>query len=520
MFPFEEYIGKIIGLSPDCIILVSLDGVILYANPAAYKLLEYDANELQGRHFTDVAPLELFQGTSLAHLIEKGSVNGLFTNYLSNAGKKIPVSLTGAPIIDETGSLVALILYARNIREIQDILTALDVSRSLNDSVVNSVPTSLVALDDKMQVLFHNPSFFNLVKGVNLKGRSFQSIFSSLQLLYALTNSIAESKEIRSIELTHPTICGEATNLILSVSIVPFRIDKEKRHDPLSSMARLEMNIQTLVVIDDITEQKRASELEDQRKTLQKTLSSLEKIFGVVGHELRTPLAGIRAASEYLIMIQDQFSSEALPFVRSIHKEILNMGQVVNDLLEVARLNSGTAKWTWGEVRLAEICEKAICAIGALVDEDKVKLILDIKDPALTMSGDENALYRLLINLLNNAHKHTSSGSITISLNSACEERASWIILRIADTGCGISPVIADKLGEEFALNSGVVGDNYIRGSGLGLSICKGIASTHGGKIFAKSAVGAGTEITIYLRQDLAEPLSNKEKTDKLEMSL
>ena len=81
-----------------------------------------------------------------------------------------------------------------------------------------------------------------------------------------------------------------------------------------------------------------------------------------------------------------------------------------------------------------------------------------------------------------------------------------WAEVVVTDTGSGIAPNVLARLGEAFALTSGVVGDrNFVGGAGLGLAICKGIVAAHGGTLLVESAVGAGTTITARLRTDLAE---------------
>ena len=83
-------------------------------------------------------------------------------------------------------------------------------------------------------------------------------------------------------------------------------------------------------------------------------------------------------------------------------------------------------------------------------------------------------------------------------------------MIQVSDTGDGIAPEIRDKLGEAFALNSGSVGSSYVRGAGLGLAICKGIAAAHGGSISVQSTPGEGSTFTVRLRSDLPEPCAGE----------
>jgi two-component system, OmpR family, sensor histidine kinase KdpD len=123
------------------------------------------------------------------------------------------------------------------------------------------------------------------------------------------------------------------------------------------------------------------------------------------------------------------------------------------------------------------------------------------------MLGDAGAVRRLVLNLLDNAQKHTAAGSIRLTVRRHRDEHGqAWADIEVADTGAGIPPEIVERLGQAFLLNAGLVGDRHITGAGLGLAICKGIVHAHGGHLRVRSVVGAGTVVTATLRADLPAP--------------
>lgn len=265
-------------------------------------------------------------------------------------------------------------------------------------------------------------------------------------------------------------------------------------------------------VIRDISERKQAQaeqidriRAEQERDHLREAVRSLERVLGVVGHELRTPLAGIRAIAEFLLAEEARDSADYDVFLRNMNDEVVRMAAMLNDLLEVARLNSGAAKWNWSRVRLAEAGEEALAAVRPLIDHDSVSLTLHVEPADLMMNGDADAIRRLLVNLLSNAHKHTSKGSIAVRISGQMSTGDDCVEIQVSDSGTGMSPEIAARLGEAFALNRGTVG-SYIDGSGLGLAICKGIVAAHGGTVSVATALGRGTTVTVLLRADLPEP--------------
>ncbi|MDB5175061.1 MAG: hybrid sensor histidine kinase/response regulator [Phycisphaerales bacterium] len=257
----------------------------------------------------------------------------------------------------------------------------------------------------------------------------------------------------------------------------------------------------------ELTERKRAQEIEHERNNLRDAIKAHEQVLGVVGHELRTPLAGMRAMSEFLLEPAAGDMREADTFLRSMHREVVRMSDTVNNLLEAARLNSGRSRWNWGSFRIAEICNEALETARPLMDLSATVLEARIDPEDAVVTGDAEAVRRLITNLLSNSHKHTTSGSIRVEATLEQDEGRDWVLIRVKDTGCGIPPEIVSWLGEAFALNAGVVG-SHIGGTGLGLAICKGIVAAHGGEIGVDSTVGVGTTITVRMRADLPGPVS------------
>jgi signal transduction histidine kinase len=272
---------------------------------------------------------------------------------------------------------------------------------------------------------------------------------------------------------------------------IPFRSDGPQR---------------IVIVRENITQRKRAEALEIKQASLREAVASMEQVLGVVGHELRTPLAGLRAMAEYVLNDAARGTAESETFLHSIHDEVVRMSDTVNNLLEAARLNSGRARWNWSEFALEIPCQDAVGTTLPLIDSAKVTLSADVQPPNLRMLGDGDAIRRLLLNLITNARKHTERGEIKVTVRPAAEG-GDQIEIRVSDTGSGIPPEIVCKLGEAFALNSGSVGASHISGTGLGLAICRAIAAAHGGAMRITSRVGEGTTICVMLKANLAGPV-------------
>ncbi len=271
----------------------------------------------------------------------------------------------------------------------------------------------------------------------------------------------------------------------------------------------------------EIAEHKRAEEerlrlltIEHERNNLRDTLGAMERVLGVVGHELRTPLAGVRAMAEFLLLEDARETQEFDTFLKSIHDEVIKMAGIVNDTLEVTRMSSGTAKWNWSGVPVAQVCDEALETLRPLVHEEKVDLQLDVRPENLVMQGDAGAIRRLVVNLVSNSSRHTSEGQLFVEATRETRDGLDFVRIQVRDTGEGMPPEIASRLGEAFALNSGMIGESHVKGSGLGLAICRGIVAAHGGTISVETELGEGTTVTVLLRADLSEPASVQSATN------
>ncbi len=258
--------------------------------------------------------------------------------------------------------------------------------------------------------------------------------------------------------------------------------------------------------VQDIDDRKRAEEIESERNSLRDAVEAMRKVLGVVGHELRTPLAALRAMTELALDVGAS-APPTTEMMGAIHNEIVRMAEMVNNMLDAARLQSGSAEWRWTEFSLRDVCEAALAVVRPLSAGDRVAIRLDLADAALRMKGDADAVRRLLINLMHNALKHTEEGSVTLRAALVREDDAAMIELEVRDTGRGIAPELLPHLGEAFALNSGAIGSDYVQGSGLGLAICRCIAAAHGGRIAVRSRPGEGTTILVRIAADRDEPV-------------
>lgn len=217
-------------------------------------------------------------------------------------------------------------------------------------------------------------------------------------------------------------------------------------------------------------------------------------------HELRTPLAVMRGDIE-ISLRRDRASEEYVRVLTSNLEEIVRLSRLVEDLLMLARADSGRVELRRDHMDLNKMCREMVEYIYPLAQQKGQDLkyqspLRSQPHATLIVNADHQRIKQLLLNMLDNAIKYTDYGG-TVSLGLKNENNS--VVLTIADTGRGIPPEDLPHIFERFFRKSGSTSDRSAAGFGLGLSIVKWIVDSHGGTIDAKSEVGKGTTFQIKL---------------------
>ena len=213
-----------------------------------------------------------------------------------------------------------------------------------------------------------------------------------------------------------------------------------------------------------------------------------------VSHELRTPLAGIKASAETLKEGALHDPEAAAEFVRHIENETDRLAQMVEELLELSRIESGAAPLRMGVVTVGPLIERCVQRFAPQAERAGLHLSAEpIEDEGLAVQGDDDRLGQALANLLHNAIKFTpAGGQITVSAVAHNGE----VAIAVRDTGIGIAAGDRSRIFERFYKAADARGRP---GSGLGLAIVKHIVQAHGGRATVESQPGQGSTFTVLL---------------------
>jgi two-component system cell cycle sensor histidine kinase PleC len=265
--------------------------------------------------------------------------------------------------------------------------------------------------------------------------------------------------------------------------------------DLRSSRRKLEAQAQQLAdLAERYLEQKAEAESANRAKS---------EFLANMSHELRTPLNAIIGFSD--IMSNELFGALGCERYQEYCRDIRGSGEylltVINDILNMSRLESGRIKLEKAPVEIAAAAEGALATIAEPARDKQIELIVDI-DAGITINGDARAIGQILTNLLQNAVKFTPSGGMVAIRARRIGE---GVNIYVEDNGIGIPKEALGRLGQPFAQVEGELSKSY-KGSGLGLAIARSLTELHGGSVRIRSSLGAGTMVMVHLPVGQVQP--------------
>ncbi len=235
-----------------------------------------------------------------------------------------------------------------------------------------------------------------------------------------------------------------------------------------------------------------------------------------LSHELRTPLNAIINFSYILARNHHgAVTPEQRDYLTRIHYSGELLLEIVNDLLDLAKIEAGQMELFREPVELRPLCADLIKAVSGLLTDKPVELLLDITPNLPSVNGDETRIRQVLLNLLGNAAKYTDKGSIMLRLSPP---ENGFIRISVVDTGIGIREKDLEKIFEEFHQTEEAFALRKV-GTGLGLPISRKFVELHGGRLWVESQFGQGSAFHFTLPVD-TDSLAALEEMDNFIMRI
>jgi PAS domain S-box-containing protein len=478
-------LASIVESTDDAIVGKSLDGTIQSWNDGAARLFGHSAARAIGRHISLIIPPERLaeEDQIIASLKAGRRVDHFQTERLRSDGSLVPVSLTISPIMDEAGKVVGASKIARDVTrekqaeaERQKFITLLENSTDFIGMCdlegvpffVNRAGLELVGLRDMDEARRTNVrDFFFPEDQAMIMGEFFASV-------------TREGHGEVDVRFRHFRT-GEALWMAYKVLVLVDAAGKPVAFGTVSQ---------------NVTERRR---LADDLRKLAADLSDADRrkdeFLATLAHELRNPLAPLRNMLEILKRAEGdrELNRQALD---TMERQLGQLVRLVDDLLDLGRINHNRLELRMGTVDLASVLHQAVQACRPLADAAGHELEVELPREPVRLRADAVRLAQVFGNLLNNACKYTAPrGKIGVT----AERRGPDVVVAVSDTGIGIPP---DKLASIFDMFAQV--DQSLEqsqgGLGIGLTLVKRLVEMHGGAVEAESAgPGRGSAFTVRL---------------------
>jgi len=218
------------------------------------------------------------------------------------------------------------------------------------------------------------------------------------------------------------------------------------------------------------------------------------EFISVASHELRTPMTSIKGSVDLILSgFAGDMSPEMQELLEIAQKSCDRLVRLVNDILDLSKIEAGQLKLNLGRLDLTEVAVRAICAVKALADKTEVRLRVDRPRPLPVVEADPDRMEQVLTNLLSNAVKFSPpQGEVVVELSAD----AYWVRCSVCDQGVGIAEKDLPRIFGKFQqLSEG----RRRGGTGLGLAITRGLIDEHRGSIWVESRAGEGSRFIFRL---------------------
>jgi PAS domain S-box-containing protein len=489
--PFDErWFSTALKSIGDAVIATDEQGRVLFMNPVAEALTGWSDGEAHGKDLAEVFHI-INEATreALEHPVEKVLANGRIvglanhTVLIARGGGELPIDDSAAPIVDDAGRIVGVILVFRDVAEKRQ-------AELLNERLAALVESSddIIAsktLDGVITSWNRGAERLLGYTAEEVIGRHVSMLMPPelVEDVSRILDRIRRGEKVDHYQTKRRRKDGTVIDVSLTVS--PIR-DPSGRVVGASKIGR------------DITQQKliEAERLEAERRK--------DEFLAMLAHELRNPLAAINGAAQLFGRLETE---EELEWAKDVVlRQVKHLARLIDDLLDVSRISRGKIGLRKEVINLSPVVSGAVEAVRPLLEERKHELSVSLVNSGLQLEADPVRLEQILVNLLTNAAKYTDAGGC-ISLT--VRRQGADIIIKLRDTGIGITPELLPRVFDLF-----VQGDRTMArsegGLGIGLTLVQKLAEMHGGSVAAASeGPGKGSEFTVRLPA-VDEPAARK----------
>jgi PAS domain S-box-containing protein len=523
----EQELGRLrllVDRSHDLLILHDLHGKVLETNRYAHERLGYTRDEFLeltvGDFNPDVGAIPKERvGENWGRMPLDSSVT-VETSVCHREGEEIPIEILVAPF-EELGQRL-FVAVGRDITERKLAEAARRRDQLRFEAVFAGAPTGLLLIDDAGFIIAANPAFEHMLEAApgSLLGKTIADITPDTDL-HVARRDLAELRRGTRAHVRVETRYRGPGGKIVWAQLSAFRY-RDPETDELRTVAFIEdirerkrieeqrremferldelVAVRTAALEQEIAERKRTErELSQATRAAEAANLAKSQFLASMSHELRTPLNAVIGYSEMLIEeAEDCGMEDLIPDLERIRGAGKHLLQVINDILDLSKIEAGKIELYVEAVELRPLLEEIFATIRPLADQNKNQLELVVDIERCSVSTDVTRVRQVLFNLLSNACKFTEQGVVELAVRELERDGQAWIRFDIRDTGIGIDAEQLDKLFQPFTQADASTSRRF-GGTGLGLSISDRFAKMLGGRIEVESTRGEGSTFSLWL---------------------
>jgi len=377
-------------------------------------------------------------------------------NFLSMIGDQAAIAIENARLYD---------LEKKRAGELEQLNKKITFEKIKTEAVLKSLSNGVMVLNDTNEIVLINSALEKLfcVNSSSLEGMNYRELIRASEAI-PLVEGISENPD--------------------AINFIELPLGKDGRiFDVHCAFIRDNSGeiLGKVIVFHDITHMKKIQQMKSE-------------FVSMVSHELRTPLTSIMGFVDILIN-KELDKNRRKKYLSIIQEESSRLLELINNLLDLSRLEAGRYEFKKERINLVNIINKSIVVISPQAVH---KIIFNSTVSSCILIGDEDMLYRVMINLLSNAIKYSpDGGDISVTL---IDKKDIWEVT-VADNGIGISGEVIPRLFERFYRGASAI-TTKIKGTGLGLANVKYILEVHGGSIRVESELDKGSRFIFYLPKE------------------
>ena len=511
----EREYRELVMLANSIILRLRPDGRLTFVNEFGQRFFGYTAAELIGRHVIGTIVPEIdSEGRDLRKMVEElTSAPHLFERNLCEnmrrSGERAWIDWANKVVVSDTGGEIREILSIgsditeqkhaeEQVRHLNEVLSR--YAETLEQRVTERT-AELAAINEEQRAIFDSASAGiillqdRIIRRCNRKLEEMMGydpgglVGQSVRILYTDEESFTSFGQVYAQLANGETLHKEQQVVRRDGSWfwVRFSLCASELHAPTKG---------AVGIVEDITAEREATAQLRQALETAREADRVKSIFlAAMSHELRTPLNSIIGFVGILLQeLAGPLNPEQHKQLGIVQKSARHLLALINDVLDISKINSGQMELVNRSFALRPSIEKAVKLIAPLAEQKKIELRTEISEEVGEIVTDQRRLEQVILNLLNNAVKFTEQGWVSI----ACRKDGDGYLLEVADSGIGMQEDEIPHLFKPFfQIDSGLTRKH--EGSGLGLSICHTIVEMMGGAITVASEWGQGSRFTVRL---------------------